>query len=126
MADRNQGAFLSSPCRQPFVLGRQIRVLRFRSNMGNFDEDLPQPAIPFPRLATQALAPTLVVPRTHPRPRGEMLSAGETTHIGANLCDKNLGRPLPDPRDRIQEGDGLLLRRQPLVNFRTDTRNSLV
>src|SRR5438094_281616 len=126
MADGNQGAFLASSGRQPFVLGGEIGVLGFRRDLGNFDEDLPQPAIAFARLPTQALPSTLVVPWTHPRPRGEMLGAGETAHIGASLRDEALGCPLPDPRDRIQEGNGLLLRRPPLVNFPTDARDRLV
>ena len=47
MADGHQGAFLASSGRQPFVLSRQRRLRRFRRDVGNFDEDLPQPAIAF-------------------------------------------------------------------------------
>src|SRR5215470_11840031 len=104
MADGNQGAFLPPPGGNPSVLGREIRVFRFGGDMGNFDEYLPQPAIPFARLPAQALAPTLVVPRTHPRPGGEMLGAGKTTHIRADLGDEDLGRALTDPGNGIQEG----------------------
>src|SRR5262249_17844902 len=114
MADRNQGTFLSPAGGNPFILGCEIGVLGFRRDLGNFDEDLPQPTIAFAHLPTQALPPTLVVSWTPPRPRGEMLGAGETAHIGADLCDEDLGCPLPDPGDRIQEDNGLRLRRQPL------------
>ena len=41
MADGNEGAFLASSGRQPFVLGGEIRVLGFRRDVGHFDEDLP-------------------------------------------------------------------------------------
>src|SRR5215470_1310327 len=99
MADGNQGTFFASSCRQPFVLSSEIGILGFRGDLGNFDEDLPQPAIAFARLPTQALPPALVIPWTHPRPRGEMFGAGETAHIGANLRDEDLGRPLPHTRD---------------------------
>src|SRR5262249_34443250 len=126
MTDGYQGAFLPPPAGYPFVLCRKIRVFRFVSDMGNFDESLPQPAIPFARLAAQALASTLVVPRTHPRPRGEMLGAGKTTHIRADLGDEDLGRALADSGNRVQEGDGLLVRCQTLANCPTDARNGLV
>src|SRR6266566_9086903 len=66
MPNRNQGTFLPPACCNPFVLGREIGVFCFGGDMGNFDEHLPQPAIPLARLSAQALAPTLVVPRTHP------------------------------------------------------------
>ena len=55
-----------------------------------------------------------------------MLGTGETAHVRADLGDEDLGRPLPDPGDRVQEGNGLLLRRQPLVNFPTDALDGLV
>ena len=60
MADGNQGAFLASSGRQPFILGGEIGVLGFRRDLGNFDEALPQPAIAFARLPTSSASPTLV------------------------------------------------------------------
>src|SRR5215510_294808 len=120
MPDRNQGTFLPPACGNPFVLGCERGVFGFGGDMGNFDEDLAQPAIPLARLPAQALAPTLVVPRTHPGPRGKMLGAGKTAHIGADLGNEDLGRALTDSRNRIQQDDGLLVHRQTLVNFPTD------
>src|SRR2546423_1201834 len=111
MANGNQGAFLPSARRYPPVLCSQIRVFRFGSHMGNFDEDLSQPAAPFAGLATEPLASTFRVARAHPRPRGKMLGTGKTAHIGPNLRNQDLGRPLPDPGNRVEEGDGLLVRR---------------
>src|SRR5215813_8022136 len=107
MANSNEGPFLPASDGNPLVLGREIRVFRFGGDMGNFDEDLPQPAIPFARLPAQAFAPTLVVPRTHPRPGGKMLGARKTTYIRTDLGDDDLGRALADPGNRVQEGDRL-------------------
>src|SRR6516225_11391291 len=126
MSQSNKRSLLAAPCRYPPILCGKICVLGFRRDLRDFDEDLPQPAIPLPSLATQALATTFVVARTHPGPGGEMLGAGETAHIGADLRDENLGRPLTDPRNRIEEGDGFLVRRQSLVNFCTKARDRLV
>jgi hypothetical protein len=55
-----------------------------------------------------------------------MLGAGKPAHIGADLRNEDLGRALPDAGNRIQEGDGLLVRRQTLGNFPTDARNGLI
>src|SRR5215213_711579 len=126
MADRNQGAFLPPAGGNPFVLGGEIRVVRFGGDMGNFDEDLPQPATPFARLPTQAFPPALVVPRTHTSPGGEVLGTWEATPVGPDLRNQDLRRPLSDTRDGIQEGNGLLVRGQTLVNFPTDALNGLV
>jgi hypothetical protein len=104
MPDCHQSAFLPPAGGNPFVLGCEIRVFRFGGDMSNLNEDLPQPAIPFARLPAQALPPTLVVPRTHPRPRGEMLGAGKTTHIRADLGDEDLGCTLADPGNRDSVG----------------------
>jgi len=49
--ERNEGAFLPPAGGNPFVLGCEIRVFRFGGDLGNCDEDLPQPQIPFARLA---------------------------------------------------------------------------
>ena len=54
-----------------------------------------------------------------------MLGPGETAHIGAHLRDEALGRALTNTGNRIQQGDGLLVRRQPLVNCSTDALNGL-
>ena len=47
-----------------------------------------------------------------------MLGTGKAAHIGPDLRNQDLRRPLPDTRDGIQEGNGFLLCRQALVNFR--------
>src|SRR5215470_14068872 len=43
----------------------------------------------FPRLATQALTPTLVIPRTHAGPGGEVFSTREATHVGPDLRNQD-------------------------------------
>ena len=40
MPNRNQGTFLPSACGNTLVLCGQVRVLRFRSDMSNFDQHL--------------------------------------------------------------------------------------
>ena len=55
-----------------------------------------------------------------------MLRARKPAHIRADLRDEDFGGTLPDTRNGIQEGDGLLVRRQPLRNGLTDTRNRLI
>ena len=103
MANGNQRPFLAAPSRNALVRGCEIRVFCFGGHMGNFDEDLPQLAIAFARLPTAALPRTLVVPRTHARPRGEMLGAGETAHIGPPGAMGGLfygkEKPRHNPRD---------------------------
>ena len=94
--------------------------------MGNFDEDLPQPTTPFPRLAMQALAPALVVPRTHASPGGEVLGTWEAAHIGPDFGYQDLRRAWSHTRNGVEEGYGLLVCREALINFRTDACNSLV
>ncbi len=126
MPDRNQSTFLPPARCNSLVLRGQVGVLRFRRDMGNFDEHLPEPAAPFACLATEPLASTFIVSRTHPRPRGEMLGAGKTAHIGPDLRDADLGRALTNPGNRVEEGDGFLVRYQTLVNFPTDARNGVL
>src|SRR5262249_28117223 len=114
MPDGNQSPFLAASARNPPVLCGQIRVFRFGRDMGNFDEDLPQPTTPFARFAAQALAPALVVPRTHAGPGGEVLGTREATHVGPDLGYQDLRRPWPHTRNGIQEGNSLLVCDQPL------------
>jgi hypothetical protein len=94
--------------------------------MGHCDEDLPQPAGAFARLPAAALPRTLVASRTHPRPGGARLGAGEMAHIGANLRDEALGRALAHPGKRVQEGQGRLVRCAPLGHCPTHTLAGLI
>ena len=94
--------------------------------MRNFDEDLPQPTTPFPRLAMQALAPALVVPRTHTRPGGEVLGTWEAAPGGPDCGYQHLRRSWSHTRNGVEEGYGLLVCREALINFRTDAGNGLV
>ena len=94
--------------------------------MRNFDEDLPQPTTPFPRLAMQALAPALVVPRTHASPGGEVLGTWEAAHVGPDFGYQDLRRSWSHTRNGVEEGDGFLVCREALSNFRTDAGNGLV
>ena len=94
--------------------------------MRNFDKDLPQPATPFARLPAQALPSTLMIPWTHPGPGGQMLGTGKAAHIGPDLGNEDLCRPLANTRDGVQEGNRFLLRREALVDFCTDALNGLV
>jgi hypothetical protein len=126
MADRNQRAVLPASCGNPCVLGRERRSVRVRGHLGNCDEPLPWPTMPFARLPAQALAPTLVVPRAHPRPGSEVLSTRETAHIGLNFREEDFRCPWTNARNRLQQSDGLLLRRQPLANCPTDALNGFV
>src|SRR5262245_48436497 len=68
MPNGNQSTFLAAPGGNPPVLCGQIRMFCCGRAMGNFDEHVPEPATPLARLATQALAPALVVPRTPTSP----------------------------------------------------------
>lgn len=94
--------------------------------MGKFDAALPQPATPFPCLPAQALASTLMMPRAHPGPGGEVLGTGNAAPIGAELGAQELRRSGAHPRHGVEEGHGRVVRREALSNFRTDACNGLV
>ena len=68
MPEGHESAFLAAPRRNPPVLGREVGVSGLRGDMGNLDQDLTQPMIPLPRLATEPFAPALRIARTHASP----------------------------------------------------------
>ena len=75
--------------------------------MSRFNQGLAQPSIPLTRLAAEVFASALVIARTDANPGGEMLGIGKARHIRADLRQEDLGESLIDPRNRIQERQGL-------------------
>src|SRR5260221_573514 len=57
----------------------------------------------------QLLAPTLVVARTDPSPRSQVLSARKPTHIHADFTHQCRGRRGANPGNRLQEPAGFLV-----------------
>src|SRR5688572_9278778 len=88
VTDRNQSPLLAPPAYQSVVLRGQIGVLGVGRSMSGFDQGAAEPAVALARFATFAVAPTFVVPWTHPRPGGQMMSIGKTAHVGPDLGDQ--------------------------------------
>ena len=55
-----------------------------------------------------------------------MARGGKLVHGGADLSDQDLRRPTVDARDRIETGDDLVKRAQPVGNLLTQAGNALV
>ena len=55
-----------------------------------------------------------------------MLRTWETAHVRANFSKQDLGCALADPRNRIQQGNRLLLGRQVLLDHRADAVDGVI
>src|SRR5207302_6596479 len=70
MPHRHQSALLPPTAGQPPVLARQGRTPLALGRPGGLRQSGSQPAIPLPRTPTAAFTGALIIPWTHPRPRG--------------------------------------------------------
>src|SRR5262249_34912935 len=105
--DHDCRPFLAFPTGKPTKFGAEIRPFRVTRCMGTFDEGRPEPFVALASPTTLALASTLIVPWADLGPGAQMLGGGKPRHIDPNFCDKILGRPLADARDRVQERNDL-------------------
>src|SRR5260370_10339584 len=112
---------------QPSVLSAEIGI-RPRGGMGGFQQELAQPRTALACRAMELLARALVVARTHPRPRREVLATREPTHIGPNLGEDAFCCSLANAGYRIEKchGLGLRLGLQMPLDFPVDPRTRLV
>src|SRR6266496_5783630 len=94
MPERDQRALLPAPCCNPSVLGRQIGLLCLGGNMGDLNQHLAQPDIPFAGFPTQTLATAFLVAWAHAGPGRQMLSARKAAQVAPKLGHHNLGREL--------------------------------
>ena len=92
--------------RQASVLRLQGGALGAAGRLGRLGQRSAQPGTALAGLAAALLAGTLVVARTHPRPRREVVRRREALHVRADLGHQHLGRPLPDARDGVQSRHG--------------------
>src|SRR3990172_2958402 len=126
MAHSHSGLLFASTGCQSLVLGTQVGVPFATGGVGSLDKGSAQGRIAFTSLPCFAFASTLVVAGTHPRPRGQMLSSREATHVSPYLGNDHLGRPPAHPRDGVQPGNHFLKRAHPLLDLRIQTGDSLV
>src|SRR5438270_5629289 len=112
--DRNRRLLLPQPGDQAMILGGEIAVRLAGRGLARFDQRGAQPHAALARLALLPFAGTLVVARTHPRPRVQMLGAREAAQVGADLREQHLGGDPPDARDGVQALNGRLQRAQAL------------
>ena len=126
VANGDGGPLLAPSRRQASVLRLERGPLGAAGCLGRLGERSTQPRTALPRLAAALLAGTLVVARTHPRPRREVVSRREPLHVRADLGDQHFGRPLPDAGDGVQSrhrrGEGL----GPGGDLRADLRDALI
>src|SRR5687768_217727 len=108
MADGHSSSLLAPTGGESAVLSGQVSVLCTTGGMRRLHEGCPQPGIALGGLPASALAPALVVARTHPRPRGQVPIRGEAAHVRADLGQYRLRRTLPYSRNRLQSLDRLL------------------
>ena len=94
MRQRNQCPFLASSGRDAPVLRRELGLLGFGRDMGNLDQNVPEPDIAFARLATQALAATLGMAGADPRPGGQMFGIGEPIQEQVQVWNPQTGQAL--------------------------------
>jgi hypothetical protein len=90
------------------VLSCQIGVSSATAGMRGLDQRGSEPGIPLAGLTTLAFAGTLVVPRTHASPGGEVCRGREAPHVQPDLCDQHLGRAPTDAGDGVQTVQSVL------------------
>src|SRR5215831_11197052 len=105
--DHHGCPLLAFPTSKPAKFGPEICLFGVAHRMGTFDEECPEPLVAFAGPPTLTLASTLIVPWAELGPGTEMLGRGKPRHLDADFRDQVLGRPLTDPRDRVEERDDL-------------------
>ena len=97
-----------------------------RSGVGGFHQSRPEPWTALTGLATQAFPSTCMVPRTHPCPRGQVLSTGEAPHVGSDLGQDHFSETPFDARNGFQPCEQFLIRVQSLSNLGTQSGNAIL
>src|SRR5215208_8270611 len=93
MANGHSSSLLAPTGGEFAVLSGQVSVPRTTGGMRRLHEGCPQPEITLAGLATSTFTSTLVIARTHPRPRGQVPRSGEAAHLRADLGQYRLRRP---------------------------------
>src|SRR5215207_8397756 len=126
MANGHSSSLLAPTGGESAVLSREVSVPRTTGGMRRLDEGCPQPGIALGGLPASALAPALVVARTHPRPRGQVPIRGEAAHLGTNLGQYRLRRAPSHTWDRLQSLNCFSERVHPLGDLRTQLLDGLL
>src|SRR5437016_1554447 len=117
----NDGLPIAAMAHDAAVACTQGGVPGARGRLCRLDEGHAQPLAPFPRLAGLPLPRTLVVPRAHARPAGELARSREATHVETDFRGEHLGRTPLDARD----GRQALNRRRKRAQLRLDPHRAL-
>src|ERR1700732_5350386 len=96
-----------TPGRQAMKVSEQVTVLGSRGSPRRLTKFLSQPSAPLARFARSPLPGALVVARTHPGPRCQILCRGKLSHVYADLPDNSPGRHAIYAWNRIQQRGGL-------------------
>src|SRR5258708_8791115 len=110
MSECRDSFVLAAPTSHVVVEGRQIIVFGMGNGPRDFKQDGSQVRIPFGGLATEPLAPTLLVPWADPGPGGEMFVGSKARHVRANLSDHTGCGGLSHAHDALHQRHGFLAR----------------
>src|SRR5215204_734251 len=95
MAIGHGSSLLAPTGSESAVLSGQVSVPPTTGGMRRLHEGCPQPGIALGGLPASTFTSTLVIARTHPRPRGQVPRSGEAAHLRADLGQYRLRRPTP-------------------------------
>src|SRR5215207_1491970 len=126
IANGHSSSLLAPTGSESAVLSGQVSVPRTTGGMRRLDEGCPQPGIALGGLPALALAPALVVARTHPRPRSQVPIGAEAAHVRADLGQYCLRRTPSHPRDCLQSLNCFSERTHPLGKLRTQLLDGLL
>jgi hypothetical protein len=111
---------------QAVVLGVQVGAPGPAGRLGDLAQAAAQPLGALAGPPRAVLAGRLVIPRAHPRPRGQMRGGGELAHVRADLGHDDLGGTLVDPGDGVQQRHLLGVRGDHLLDPRRQHPDGLV
>src|SRR6266498_2107486 len=100
--DRADGPFFSTPARQTMVLRFEIAVFGTYRRMRHLGQHRVEVTVGRGGFAAAPFAGTFMVTRTAARPRGKVLVARESTHVGPRFRQQRPSPTLAHPRHRIQ------------------------
>ena len=100
--DRADGALFSTSPRQMMVLRFEIAVLGAHCGVRHLCEHRVEVTVGSGGFAAAPFAGAFMVAGTLARPRGKVLVAGESTHVGASFRQQSPRPALTDPRNRVK------------------------
>ena len=117
VANRDDRFLLTAASDEPVVLRAEVGVPSAAAGVRGLDKGGPQPNVTFARLASLALASTLVVAGAHASPGRQVSRGRESRHVQPDLGHENLSNPSTDAGDGIQAVHGIIERAQALLDF---------